>query len=367
MTETTGLIASPLHDLHTQLGAKFGEFAGWQMPLEYAGVRAEHTAVRERAGLFDVSHLGSATVRGQGATDTLNRVFTNDVHRIPVGKAQYTLLLDDQANVVDDLIIYHVADEDFLLVPNAANSNAVLAAVIDAAPATVTVHDAHRELAILALQGPAAFDIFAELGGQVDADYMGVSVQQLAGISVVVCRSGYTGEKGLELIVSAQQSPALWTQLLQAGESYGLLACGLGARDTLRTEMSYPLHGQDLGNGIDLIAAGCSWAVAWDKPAFRGQQAALQQREQHLGGRIRTLKLLDRGVPRPGMTVHRSPEGAAIGQVTSGTFSPTLGCGIALALLPAEVAMGDEVVVAARGRWLRAEVVAPPLVPSRVR
>ncbi len=358
---------SPLHERHVALGAKLGDFAGWSMPLEYAGggVVAEHTAVREDVGVFDVSHLGKVRVSGPGAAAYLNRVLTADLDRITPGKAQYTLLCDERGGVIDDLIAYLRGPQEVFLVPNAANTAAVRAVLQADAPAEVRVHDEHREHAVLAVQGPRSAAVLAAVGLPTDLDYMGFVDASADGRPVVVCRTGYTGEHGYELVLPWDDATHWWDRLQAAG----VRACGLGARDTLRTEVGYALHGHELSRDITPVQARVGWAVGWAKPAFRGK-AALEQ-EKQAGPRRRSwgLVALERAVPRPGMAVLAAADGRRIGEVTSGTFSPTRKQGVALALLDSDAGVGvdDEVLLDVRGRTLRFQVQQPPFVESRVR
>ncbi len=368
------LLQSPLHERHVGLGAKFGPFGGWEMPLDYAGggVLAEHAAVREAVGLFDVSHLGTAVVRGPGAVAALNDVLANDLNRIGSGQAQYTLLLTDDGGVVDDLIAYVVSADEVLLIPNASNSPTVLDVVGAALPADVTVTDQHRDVAVLAVQGPKSSDVMTEVGLPSALDYMSFEVRDWNGVPVTVCRTGYTGEHGYEVLVDSTNAPALWDALIARVTAHGGRAAALGARDTLRTEMGYPLHGQDLSESINPVEAGSSWAIGWNKPKFRGRDAVLAVRENGPKRRLRGLRLIDRGVPRAHVVVHL-PEaeggltGAVVGEVTSGTHSPTLREGIALALVDPSISSGDELVLDVRGRALRAVVTTLPFVDSHVR
>ena len=358
---------SPLHERHEAAGAKFAPFAGWLMPLEYTGVRSEHTAVRTAVGLFDVSHLGTLEVRGSGVVTALNSLFTNDLSRIGLGQAQYTMLCDDAGVVVDDLIVYLLGDDVVLLIPNAANSAAVAAAVREAVGSDAEVSDLHHDRAIIAVQGPAAGQVLTDAGVSADLDYMQVARAQVGDVDVIVCRTGYTGELGYELVVPARDAVAVWGRLVVAGGPHALALCGLGARDTLRTEMGYPLHGQDLGGEFGPVETGMGWAVGWGKDEFRGRSVLMERRASGLVPRLRGLVMIDRGVPRAGMAVHLMPEGPQVGTLTSGTFSPTLGCGVALGVLDRTVTPGDEVSVNVRGRWLSARVTATPLVESHVR
>jgi aminomethyltransferase len=356
---------SPLHDRHVALGAKLADFSGWSMPLEYAGggVIAEHTAVRTAAGLFDVSHLGTGTVRGPGAAAFVDGCLTNDLSRIGPGQAQYTLCCLEDGGVVDDLIVYLHGPDDVLLVPNAANAADVFARLTAEAPDGVQITDRHADVAVLAVQGPRSPQVLQAVGLAADLPYMSFTDGD-----VTVCRTGYTGEHGYELLVAAERAGELWDALLAAGEPEGLRPCGLGARDTLRTEMGYPLHGHELSREITPNQARAGWAVGWRKPRFWGREALLAEKEAGPARLLWGLRATGRGIPRPGMAV-LDGDGGRIGEVTSGTFSPTLKVGIGLALLDtaAGVAEGAEVSVDVRGRPQPAEVVKPPFVESHVR
>ena len=366
------LLRSPLHDRHVALGAKLADFGGWQMPIEYTasggGVLKEHTAVREAVGVFDVSHLGKARVRGTGAADFLNAALTNDLDRIAPGKAQYTLCCDDSSGgVVDDLIAYLFADDHVFLVPNAANTAEVVRRLAAAAPDGVTVTDEHQEFAVLAVQGPRSPELLARLGLPADHEYMSYTVSDWQGAELVVCRTGYTGEHGYELLPPVATAGLLWDELLRAGEDLGVRPCGLGARDTLRTEMGYPLHGQDLSMEITPVQARSGWAVGWKKPAFWGRDALVEEKANGPARTLWGLEALDRGIPRAHLPVLKGDQ--RVGEVTSGTFSPTLKKGIGLALLDtgSGIAQGDEVVVDVRGRQAPMRVVKPPFVPNHTR
>jgi aminomethyltransferase len=364
----TALQQGPLHERHVSLGAKLADFGGWQMPIEYpgGGVLREHQAVREAVGLFDVSHLGKGVVRGTGARDFVNARLTGDLRRIGAGQAQYTLCCDnDSGGVIDDLIAYVRSDDEVFLVPNAANSSQVVSRLQADAPDGLEVDDLHRSLAVLAVQGPRSAELVAALGLPTGHDYMSFTAADWQGRPVVVCRTGYTGELGFELLPRWADAGPVWDALLEHGAALGVLPCGLGARDTLRTEMGYPLHGQDLSLDITPVQARAGWAVGWDKERFWGREALVREKQAGPRRLLWGLESLDRGIPRAHMTVNR--DGAAVGEVTSGTFSPTRRVGIALALLDSSVAEGDEVAVDVRGRACRMRVVRPPFVPSRVR
>ncbi|WP_046770647.1 glycine cleavage system aminomethyltransferase GcvT [Jiangella alkaliphila] len=357
---TDDLARTSLYDRHVALGAKFAEFGGWSMPLQYTGIVDEHTAVRERAGLFDVSHLGKASVTGPGARAFVDACLTNALDKIGPGQAQYTLCCDESGGVVDDLIVYLRADDDLLLVPNAANNAEVVRRLAAAAPEGVEVRDRHRDFAVLAVQGPHSDEVLAALGLPTGHPYMSFAETTHDGVALTVCRTGYTGERGYELLVPWDDAGTVWDALLAAGEPYDIAPAGLGARDTLRTEMGYPLHGQDLSLDISPVQARAGWAVGWSKPAFWGRDALVAEKAAGPARRLQGLKARGRGIPRPGMTV--TAGGAPAGTVTSGTFSPTLKQGIGLALLPPDIAEGTEVQVDVRGRAEAFEVVRPPFV-----
>ena len=359
-------LTSPLNDRHAALGARFAEFSGWSMPLQYAGIVAEHRAVRGAVGVFDVSHLGKLTVRGPGAVDFLNGCLANDLRRIGPGHAQYTLCGNAAGGVVDDLIAYVLADDDVFLIPNAANAATVGALLAAAAPSGIEIEDRHRDYAVLAIQGPASDETLAAMGLPDVADYMRFERAEHAGTSLTVCRTGYTGERGYELVVPAAAAGAVWDDVLAAGAPFGIVPAGLGARDTLRTEMGYALHGHELSPTVSPVEAGVGWAVGWKKDAFWGADAMRAQREHGPARRSRGLRSTGRGIPRPGMPVVDAA-GDRIGEVTSGTFSPTLGCGIALALLDAAHAADATVGVTIRGRTEPFDVQNPPFVTPNVR
>ena len=344
------------------------DFGGWLMPIEYpgAGVLAEHTAVRERVGLFDVSHLGKASVVGDGALEYLNAMFTNDLNRIVDSKAQYTLLCNPDGGVVDDLIAYRNTDSDFFLIPNASNTSDVVRVLNENVPTGITVTNLHEKFAVLALQGPQAVEVIRSLGINPTMDYMAFAHVSIAGCDVILCRTGYTGEHGYELVPQWNDASVVWDALVEAMKPFDGLICGLGARDTLRTEMGYPLHGHELSLEISPVQASAGWAIGWKKDSFRGSEVLQSQRE---AGTVRTLKALksnDRGIPRAGMSV-KGADGKEIGVVTSGTFSPSLKVGIALALLDPEYAVGDVVTIDVRGRESSATINSMPFVPSHVR
>ena len=359
---------SPLHDRHVAAGAKLAEFGGWEMPLEYpTGVLKEHAAVRGSVGLFDVSHLGKLVVRGEGAVDFLNSCLSNDLHRIGPGRAQYTLACDDETGgVVDDLIAYYRDDDHVLLVPNAANSAEIMRRLDADKPDGITITDHHETHGVLAVQGTNSDDVLAAVGLPVGHEYMSFEEAPFDEDVVVVCRTGYTGERGYELIAANAVAPALWDALVTAGQGHGMLPCGLGARDTLRTEMGYPLHGQDISLDVTPNQARLGWAVGWAKPTFWGREALVAEKEAGPTVTLRGLVAQGRGIARPGMSV-KVTQDLPVGHVTSGTFSPSLRKGIALALVNSQIQLGAEVLVDVRGRPEVFVVTKPPFVDTDVR
>lgn len=354
----------PLYSHHIALGAKLGPFGGWQMPIEYpTGTVAEHQAVRTAVGIFDVSHMGKVVVSGVGAKEFVNSVLTNDLNRIGIGQAQYSMLCNESGGIVDDLIVYLAGEDEVRIIPNASNAVSVVAALQALAPHSIEVIDNHLAQGIVAVQGPKSPAVMAALGLENDLHYMAFADVVWEDASVTVCRTGYTGEVGYELVAANSVIVRLWESLLSVGADFGLVPCGLGARDTLRTEMGYVLHGQDISPDISPVEARTGWAVGWGKSEFVGREALLAQREQGPQRIAWGLSAIDRGIPRAHMAVFNAAD-EPIGETTSGTFSPTLSKGIALALLAYEVHLGDEIFVDVRGRKLRCEVVRPPFVQT---
>lgn len=354
------------------------------MPLSFAGVVAEHAAVRERVGLFDVSHLGKLVVEGPGAGAALDQVVTGSASGLEPWRARYNLVLTPEGGIVDDLFVYR-RPESYLVVPNAANTPMVLEAIrsaISGAGGTTdaVVTDARARWAILALQGPAA-RVMADrlLPGATDLRLHGFGDFELGGVAVQVARTGYTGEYGFELFVASEQAPEVWGLLLQAGASHGIMPVGLGARDTLRLEMGYPLHGHEISPAINPVEAGLSWAVDWTKPAFTGKAAIEAVKAAGPARHLVGMVARGPGIPRAGQVV-LSPasaaggnlgadgaRGPAVGELTSGNFSPTLGRGIALGYIgnrdgTGPPPAGTMLDINVRGRLLPVVVTRPPFV-----
>ncbi|KCR43573.1 aminomethyltransferase GcvT [Mycobacterium tuberculosis BTB12-313] len=367
VSDVTELIHGPLEDRHRELGASFAEFGGWLMPVSYAGTVSEHNATRTAVGLFDVSHLGKALVRGPGAAQFVNSALTNDLGRIGPGKAQYTLCCTESGGVIDDLIAYYVSDDEIFLVPNAANTAAVVGALQAAAPGGLSITNLHRSYAVLAVQGPCSTDVLTALGLPTEMDYMGYADASYSGVPVRVCRTGYTGEHGYELLPPWESAGVVFDALLAAVSAAGGEPAGLGARDTLRTEMGYPLHGHELSLDISPLQARCGWAVGWRKDAFFGRAALLAEKAAGPRRLLRGLRMVGRGVLRPGLAVLVGDE--TVGVTTSGTFSPTLQVGIGLALIDSDAGIedGQQINVDVRGRAVECQVVCPPFVAVKTR
>ncbi|MFX4272681.1 glycine cleavage system aminomethyltransferase GcvT [Propionibacteriaceae bacterium Y1685] len=365
--DTAAAQQSPLHQCHVAAGAKFAAFSGWSMPLEYAdgGVLAEHAAVREGVAVFDVSHLGKATVAGPGARTYVNSVLTNDLSKINIGQAQYTMLCTPEGGVVDDLIAYLKSDDEVFLIPNAANTAAVVEVLAAEAPNGVTVTDEHHDHVVIAVQGPKSDEVLTARGLPTDHEYMSFTTAEIAGAAVTVCRTGYTGERGYEIVAPTAAGVAVWEAVLAAGESYGIRPAGLGARDTLRTEMGYALHGNEISPERSPVQARLGWAIGWKKESFRGHEALRAEKAEGPARTLRGLRATGRGIPRAGMVVVDA-EGAEIGIVTSGTFSPTLRTGIALALVDRDVTEGP-LLVQVRRRTEEFDLTKPPFVTPGVR
>jgi aminomethyltransferase len=355
---------TPLEAEHLRLGAKMAPFAGWQMPIEYEGALAEHRAVRTHVGLFDLTHLGKVEVVGAGALGMLQRLVTNDLSRAAVGEALYNLVLNDGGGVIEDLIVYRLGEERYFVVPNASNAPRVLR-MLEEEKADDPLHLMyHQDWCFLAVQGPEAMNVMAGLfPAATELAFMRCTETEFHRRPVIVTRSGYTGEVGFELFTYQDVAQQLWDELLGSVRTFGGAPCGLAARDVLRLEMGYPLYGQDLFEASTAFEAGLRWAVAMDKGEFRGRSALLRQQEEGLPSRLRGLRMHERRhIPRAHYPVFVGDQ--LVGEVTSGTFSPVLGTGIALAYVwPGDVVdLGQEVEVDIRGRRGAATVVQPPFV-----
>jgi len=338
---------TPLHDRHVALGARMVPFAGWEMPVQYQGVIDEHKAVRTDAGVFDVSHMGEIEVEGPTARDLLQGTLSNDVDRLDPGGAQYTLLTNETGGIVDDLIAYRLNEHRYLIVANASNAATVYAWLKERELRGSDVRDVSDEYALLAVQGPRALERLGLEPAKAFTWQMG----ELDGVEVMVNRTGYTGEEGVELACMADDAGRLWDAVLDRG----VVPCGLGARDTLRLEVCYPLHGNDIGPQWDAISSGLGWACALETE-FTGVERLREVKADGPEQKLVPFAMTERAIPRQGMAV------AGGGEVTSGTMSPMLEVGIGLAYVPAARATpGTELVIDVRGRERRAEVKKKPL------
>jgi aminomethyltransferase len=361
---TPRLKRTPLYDEHRALGARLVEFSGWEMPVQYSGILEEHRAVRERAGLFDVCHMGEFHIEGPGALDFLQGLVPNNVARLGVGQALYTQICNEQGGTLDDLLIYHLTDQRYMAVVNAGTMEgdwAWFTKQADGHSAMALTNDSETT-GLIALQGPLARDILHTL---TDADldtivYYHFTEGDVANISCLISRTGYTGEDGFELYCASDDVVALWRALLAAGTPAGLLPAGLGARDTLRLEAGYCLYGHELNEQISPLEAGLGWSVKLEKGHdFIGREALLAQKQRGLPRKLVGVELRDRGVPRAGYPILR--DGAAIGELTSGTVGPTLGKAIGMGYVPPEnAAPGTEVAIEIRGKAVPAVIVALP-------
>lgn len=358
MTDAATLQRTPLHERHLAAGARMVPFAGWQMPVQYSGVIAEHLAVRSSAGIFDVSHMGQLHVAGAGARNDLQRLLSNDIERLDCdGKAQYTLLTNAAGGIDDDLIVYRVQHDQYLLVVNAANVRQDFGRIRDGVGDNTVVEDHSRDYAMLALQGPVALDVLADV--LVDVRRLGnfrFETVQHIGRQVLVATTGYTGERGCEILTDATTAVSLWEALSSDAR---VVPCGLGARDTLRLEACYPLHGSDIDATTTPTAAGLDWACGWHTD-FTGRDAIEAERAGGIDRILVAIEITERGIPRAGHTV--CFDGAVVGNVTSGTMSPTLGHGIALAYVDVRHSSpGTAVEIDVRGTLRPARIARKPL------
>ena len=362
-TPATTLKRTPLHARHLAHGARMVPFGGWEMPVSYAGIAAEHLAVRAAAGLFDVSHMGEVEIAGSGALAAVQRISCNDAARLEIGQAQYSALTTPEGTFLDDLLVYRMADDHFLLVTNAANTPADFAWIrkeVAGVGDTFAVNTSSR-YALLALQGPRAQEILQPLTAVelADLQYYRFTTGEVAAIRVTISRTGYTGEDGFELFAPPQMADRLWMALLDAGAAAGIQAAGLGARDTLRLEAAMRLHGSDIDETTTVLEAGLGWIVGWDKPAFNGREALLRQKRDGAARKLVGFEMLERGIARQGYAVYA--DGEVAGRVTSGTQTPFLNKAIGMAYVPVSAAEIDrEIAVDVRGRQLRARIVRMP-------
>lgn len=354
---------TPLFPVYAEWGARLVDFGGWELPVQFSGIQTEHDAVRTDAGLFDVSHMGEFLVRGSGALDFLQKLTTNDASRLVPGQAQYTLMCYPDGGVVDDLLVYRLGDDEYMTVVNASNIGKDWEWMKRHETGDVELEDISEKTALLALQGPKSAGILASLtDAPVESlkPFHFVRKAMVAGVEALLSRTGYTGEDGFELYAAAEDAITLWKALLDAGRPEGLVPVGLGARDTLRFEAKLPLYGQELGPDITPLEAGLGIFVKLGKGDFNGREALQSQKDSGVPRKLAGIEMIDRGIPRSHYPIY-SEAGIKIGEVTTGTQSPTLKRNVGLALLDSSfVQTGTEVYVEIRGKKLKARVVPAP-------
>jgi len=365
MTHATDadLKRTSLNARHRALGARMVSFSGWDMPVEYSGIADEHMAVRTRAGLFDVSHMGEVEVAGGDALEAVQRITSNDASQLQVGQAQYSALTTHEGTFVDDLLVYRLADAHYLFVINASNILKDVAWIKQEIALTgdaVAVNSSSR-YALLALQGPRALDVLQPLTG-VDLDSIGYywfASGEVANARATISRTGYTGEDGFELFVSPQSAESVWSAVLDAGRAAGVRPVGLGARDTLRLEAAMRLYGNDIDETTSVLEAGLGWVVGWDKPVFNGRDALVRQKAEGASRKLVGFEMVERGIARHGYEVYIGSE--KVGAVTSGTLTPYLKKAIGMAYVPVVASTpGTEIAIAVRDRRVAARVVKMP-------
>jgi aminomethyltransferase len=358
--EAVALKRTPLYDVHRELGARLIDFGGWEMPVQYEGILAEHRAVRERVGLFDVSHMGELEATGPEALALIQKLTPNDAGKLVDGRVQYSAFLTERGTFVDDLLVYRRAPDSWLLVVNASNATKDFEWARSHASGDVRLEDRSENYALIAVQGPLASKLLARLSQPDPSDlpYYGFRMATVLGAPALVSRTGYTGEDGFELYLPPEAAATVFRGLLEAGRPEGVVPCGLGARDTLRLEAKMALYGNDIEDTVTPWEADLGWIVRMGKGEFIGRQALAEQKARGVPRRLVGFEMVDRGIARhgyPAKTAHGS------GVVTSGTHSPTLGRPIGLALLPASAgAIGTEIEIEIRGRAAKARVVETP-------
>jgi aminomethyltransferase len=358
---------TPLYEKHVELKGKVIDFGGWALPVEYSGIIPEHEAVRNQAGLFDVSHMGEITVKGEDAEKYLQMVVTNDISVLNDNQIAYTPMCYQDGGVVDDLLVYKYSNTDYLLVVNASNTQKDFEWLLSQSFGNVDIKNVSDEYAQLALQGPEAQNILQKLTS-VDLNliefYHFLGDVNVGEFKTIVSRTGYTGEDGFELYFKAEDGPKMWDLILETGKEYGLLPAGLGARDTLRFEAALPLYGQEIDKDITPLEAGLGFFVKLNKENFIGKEALAKQKAEGLKRKVIGFEMVDRGIPRSHYEVFA--EGRKIGYVTTGSFSPTLKKNIGLALIEAEFAKeGTEIEISVRNKNLKAKVIKKPFYTKK--
>ncbi len=350
-----------MYSVHKEAGARFIPFAGWEMPVQFSGIIKEHIAVRSSAGLFDLNHMGEIEVIGDGAEDFLQYIITNDLNAIGDGDAQYTVMCNEDGGTVDDLLVYRINRERYMLCVNAVNTEKDYLWMVKNSKGKVQITDKTADYALLALQGPhSKAALQPSVKGDMDGlKRFGFILEEMNGAEAMISRTGYTGEDGFEIFLPSDKCSALWKELLAAGSEYGIKPVGLGARDTLRLEMGYPLYGNELSQDTDPLEAGLGWVVKMDKGHFMGRDALLSLKEQGTVRRLVGLEMIDRGIARHGHRIFS--DGKDVGYITSGTMSPSLKVSIAMGYVSSEMAKeGTVLEVDIRGRLCSARVVKRP-------
>jgi aminomethyltransferase len=358
------MLKTPLYDEHRALGARLVPFAGFEMPIQYKGIVEEHRAVRERAGLFDVSHMGELELEGTGALDAVNELVTNDLSRVSDGQAMYTCCCNERGTILDDLIVYRRSPERVLVVCNASNREKMVGVFAAGAEGRCRFRDASDEVSLLALQGPRALEVLAAAGAELDVKSELSSFRfrdsKVAGVACTIARTGYTGEDGVELFVANAGAVPLFRALVEAGRAFGLEPVGLGARDTLRLEARLALYGNDIDETTDPIEAGLGWTVKLEKPKFVGREPIAKRKAEGPSRKLVGFEMTGRGIARHGYPLLDS-NGIKVGVCTSGSPSPTLGKNIGLGYVPAVLsAVGTTIAVDCRGKAIEAVVVPTP-------
>ena len=364
MTDTAAALrTTPLHARHRASGARLVPYAGWEMPIEYSGITNEHLAVRTRAGLFDVSHMGEIEIAGKGALEAVQLISSNDASKLSIGQAQYAGLLTPDGTFIDDMLVYRMASSHFMLVVNAANTAKDFAWISEQVKKAgdAAVVDSSSRYALIAIQGPAARSVLQPLTavdlGEIRYYWFGYG--EVAGARVTISRTGYTGEDGYEIFVPPNMADRVWQALVESGRSVDVIPCGLGARDTLRLEAAMRLYGNDIDESTTALEAGLSWMIGWKKPAFIGRERLLEQKANGIERTLVGFEMLDRGIARQGYTV--TSTGNVVGKVTSGTQTPFVKKAIGMAYVPVALsAPGSQIDIDIRGRAMKARVVPLP-------
>jgi aminomethyltransferase len=362
MLDNQQLKRTPLYDEHLSLGGKIVPFAGWELPVEYSGLIGEHRTVRAAAGIFDVSHMGEIWVSGKNAAEALDFLTCNDVKNLAVGRAQYNAIINEQGGVVDDIIIYRFAADRFFVCVNASNADKDFAWLTSHNPNDAQIENVSSEFGQIAVQGPLALQIVEKtLNVELRAlSYFSFREERIGGDKIIIARTGYTGEDGFELFVPWGKTVAFWKRLLEVGKPLGIVPTGLGARDTLRLEACYPLHGHELGDDISAIESGLGWIVKLNKGEFIGRPVLEQQKKNGAPRSLVGFSMDDPGIARHGYKVH-SETGQEIGSVTSGNKTPTLNRSLGLALIDSQFkAVDTKIEIVVRDKKLKAHVVPTP-------